>query len=857
MTSESRSFFDKVYPFLKKVQKPARYLGGELNSIKKVTYSFRVALCFPDIYEIGMSNNAMRILYSGLNDLDNIVCDRVFTPASDFANLIKENNFPLYGLDTLQPVVSSDILAFTVGFELAATNIIHTLNLSGIPLDKSKRENFHPIVIAGGPGISNPLPFSNIFDAIWIGEAEPDFFSLCTALNELKNNGATRVEILDKIKSHPAIWIPGKKATRNIFKGFSAFASILKYPKPVLKPVQHHGVVEIMRGCPNGCRFCHAGYFYRPCRLKDPEIILKEVAAVVDQGFTSITLSSLSSGDYPGIFDLVQYLNRLYSGRGISFQLPSLKVESFSLNILAELSDVRKGALTFAVETPRPEWQKAINKNVSIEKIISILKTAGSYGYKTAKFYFMLGLPLGAGSECEELEIVKFIESIARDSDLNLNITLSTFVPKPHTPYQDSSQISWTEAQRRIYAIKDALRYNKRIKISYNSPLMSAVEGFIARGDERVGNALVESYEAGCIFDAWDDQFKKDVWIEILDKHSLLNFHEARESRPWSDIDIKVSPTYLKRELNRSVLAEVTKACSEPCIDYCGSCSTQHHVESTTDFNSSVSKLMQALAKDLGSTSYRDVTTHKLNPSNTVVNPVRTRIILGFSKFDNASFYAHHDLHSVIAYAIIKAGFNLEYSLGFNPMPRLELSEPLPLGFYSDDEYAAYIVNSAFTDLNPNLDDYIYKLQAWLPDTVKVNSILAMPLRDGLKIHSLSSLYWGSDYELDFNDTNFAVQNICDSMLSDISESENSVLKELFSCSVNNSKLMFTLPATGIKAWGLSSIITKAIGEPLMQTGIRGKRLVQYAQLPDNTCSVRISYLEFFQKIQKAYMTEV
>ncbi len=401
---------------LQTIEKPARYLGGESGSIAKPDAALRFMLCFPDLYEIGMSNNAMRILYAGLNALDDVSCERVFAPAQDYAALLKERSLPLYGLETGTPVANADILGFTVGYELAATTMLLVLDSSGIPLTVDERGDKHPIVIAGGPAMTNPVPYASILDGVWIGEAEDAFYRLCEDLAAMKRKGAGRAELKGRMAEEQALWMPGKNAVREIYSGFSRTFYGHRFPVPVLKPVQDHGVVEIMRGCPNGCRFCHAGYFYRPQRLRDPELISREVEAQVKlAGHREITLTSLSSGDYPHIFRLLSILNKRWSREGVSFQLPSLKVESFSLDLIDQVSGTRKSGLTFAVETPLEQWQMTVNKKVAMPKLLSILKEAEAHGYRVAKFYFMIGLPLPAAGISEEEAIAEIGRASCRE----------------------------------------------------------------------------------------------------------------------------------------------------------------------------------------------------------------------------------------------------------------------------------------------------------------------------------------------------------------------------------------------------------------------------------------------------------
>jgi radical SAM superfamily enzyme YgiQ (UPF0313 family) len=426
------------------INTPGRYVGGEYGSLVKNNSNLNIALCFPDLYEIGMSNQAVKILYNIINRQTDASCERVFSPAPDMEELLRSKNTPLFSLESGRLIKDNDLLAFTVGYELAATSILNVIDLSGIPLRNAERSEDDPIIIAGGPAITNPVPFGDFLDAVYIGEAEQTFIDIVRKLDAMKAGGAGRTALIEEIKTSPYFWYKGKAdiTKRALWTEFGEMTSGSGLIVPSIKTVQDHGVVEIMRGCPNGCRFCHAGIFYRPFREKGVDLILSEVESLINScGYREITLSSLSSGDYHNIKDIIWILNKRYENRKISFSFPSIRINSFTLPLISEISKVRKSGLTFAVETPLLVHQRGLNKEAPMDRIIEILREAKRLGWNKAKFYFMTGLPFFE-DEDETDSIIDFLREVGRESRMQLNVNIGTFIPKPHTPFQWSYQLT-------------------------------------------------------------------------------------------------------------------------------------------------------------------------------------------------------------------------------------------------------------------------------------------------------------------------------------------------------------------------------------------------------------------------------
>lgn len=823
---------------LPKVAKPARYLGGEARSIRKEEADYRIALCFPDLYEIGMANNAMRILYARLNALPGVACERVFAVAPDYEALLRSSGTPLYGLESGLALRDFDMIAFTVGYELAATNLLAVLELGGVPIRTRDRRPGDPVVLAGGPAITNPAPYAALLDAVWIGEAEEAFFGLIESARDARRSGGGREEVIALLNAEPAVWRPGKRAVRHAFEAFPDSRPLPPFPVPVVKPVQDHGVVEIMRGCPNGCRFCHAGVYYRPRRLRSVEAILADVEARVDEGHREISLSSLSSGDYPGITALIAELKRRWTDRGVSFQLPSLKVESFPLDVLEALSGgARKSGLTFAVETPLEPWQLALNKRVGIDKIKAILTEARERGYKGAKFYFMLGLPIPPAETSEEAAIVALIaDMLEAVPGMRLNCTLATFVPKPHTPFQHCAQLSPERASERIFYIKDAFRKEPRVKVTYHAPYLSRLEGLVARGDERVGDLIAEAYRQGARFDAWDDMFNKEPWEAAMrelgfDAAAYLAPRDRSERLPWSEVSLRVSSQFLYKEYDRSRASLLTAPCSSDCEHPCGACSSDCELASDAETLAALAGLAPApVASQETSVSTRH--DDPCHPPATMVakraptQGVRQRVLFRFAKRRAAAFFAHQEIMSMLRGALELAGLPLAYSEGFNPMPRLEISEPLPLGFESQDEYGVTVLSSTIDDVR--LGSLITAAQSRLHADLSLLEARLLHCDEGRRFPSLSASHWGSRFRLCLKEPGLDPRSLVNAFDALLAETE---LLSGSACQIlDDGDARLCLAFTGRKDLSLASLFERAYGAPLRDTGVLVVRERQYAK---------------------------
>ncbi len=720
------------------IEKPGRYIGGEFGKKKPLDedIQLKIALCFPDLYEIGMSNNAVRILFDLCNSIPHVLCDLVFSPAPDFEKILHDKEIPLYTLEYGIPLHECDVLAFTVGYELAATNILAVLETGLIPLHTEDRTERHPIVIAGGPAITNPAPFGAWIDGIFIGdsESEPGLGDILKKLVKAKKSNKNREGKLLSLEEHPSIWSkrkPKAVALVNQRFGLDQPVSDQYFLAPNISIVQEHGVIEIMRGCPNGCRFCHAGEFYRPYRQKDiPKIIDEVDFNLKNYGYREITLSSLSTGDYPHLDKLISSLNKRHEKNHISFSLPSLKVNSFTLPVLKAVSTVRRSGLTFAIETPEHNWQMAMNKEVLCEDIISIIKQAKDLGWKLAKFYFMTGLPF-TDLEREPEAIAGFLSEIYKATKIRMNINIGTFVPKPHTPFQWSNQLEPDFALNHLKNIKALLiRRLPQVKVSFHDSYTSYLEGMVSRGDERVSDIIEKAYFKGSRLDAWDEYFNKNNWVEAIEETSWDVLHESCDMTPidaplpWDDISVGAGKGFLKNEYALASRFEPTPICAPVCDHNCGVCNPK--------------KMSEILDAETSNETFVD--DHK--PEVDIAElPKFIHIIATYKKNGKAIYYSHINMMNIFERMFMRTGIPIEFTHGFNPKPRLEFASPLPLGVSGKEEVMLFRIPDKYK--NELFKHEILELcNNSLPDGVDFISFNTK----GLGHKSISSAYSGSAY---------------------------------------------------------------------------------------------------------------
>ncbi len=600
---------------LMSVEKPARYIGGEVNAVmkEKKRVDIRFAMCFPDVYEIGMSHLGIQILYDMFNQREDIWCERVYSPWTDMDRVLRERKIPLFALESQDPVKDFDFLGITIQYEMCYTNILQVLDLAQIPLKAGERTKEHPFVIGGGPCAYNPEPLADFFDLFYIGEGETQYFHLMDVYKIWKKSGAPREAFLKQAAQVPGIYVPslydveyhGDGTIRSMHPNCpEAPAQVKKqivmdvtdtfYPKkpvvPYIKATQDRVVLEIQRGCIRGCRFCQAGMLYRPTRERDLSM-LKEYAKEMlkNTGYEEISLSSLSSSDYSKLGELVEFLIGECGAKGVNISLPSLRIDAFSLDVMGKVQDVKKSSLTFAPEAGSQRLRNVINKGLTEEMILEGAGQAFEGGWNRVKLYFMLGLP--TENEEDMKGIAWLAEKIAeryydvpkeqRNKKCQIVVSTSFFVPKPFTPFQWAQMCTKEEFLHRAYVVNHEIKEQKNkksIKYNWHEADVTVLEGILARGDRRIGPAIQRAYEKGCLFDSWSEWFQNERWLEAFAECGTdMDFYTTRERAldeifPWDFIDIGVSRRFLEKEWKRAHEETVTPNCRQNCSG-CGAAS--------------------------------------------------------------------------------------------------------------------------------------------------------------------------------------------------------------------------------------------------------------------------------------------
>lgn len=685
------------------VEKPSRYLGSEINSIRKnpETVKLRFALAFPDLYEIGTSHFGLQIIYHILNSRRDIAAERVFAPATDMEACLREFGIPLMSLESKIPLAQFDIIGFSLLYELNYSNVLTMLDLSGIPFRATKRDVSYPAVIAGGPCTCNPEPIADFFDAIVLGEGEKVVLEMSQAWIEWKEQGGLHKETLLKSWSGiEGVYVPFFYETEYDENGFQKITprgddsgtpqkkisravipdlNLAAFPDaPVIpygKPIHDRLRLEISRGCTRGCRFCQAGTIYRPVRERSVDQLISLSEASIDStGYEDISLMSLSTGDYGCILSLIEHLMARCESRKIAVSLPSIRAGTLSTSLMELIKQVRKTGFTIAPEAGSQRLRDMVNKNITDKDIFSTVEHAFRLGWRLIKLYFMIGLPFETDEDLNDIvRLVRDLRMIKGQSRRRhqINVSVTTFIPKPHTPFQWAAQIPLSESKEKIYFLKN--RLNKPgIHFKWQNPEVSVIEGIWARGDRRLNDLLIAAYHRGCKFDGWSDRFKYDLWEKAFSDAGVdpefytTRKRDIREPLPWDHIDTRVNKEFLVKEWEKAARCETTPDCRKGICNTCGAC----------DF-----KLISPIVFESG-----DNAVEKPFRRDEKTNRKFKTLKLNYSKLNQARYFGHLEMANIFLRALRRAKIPVKFSEGFHPMPRVSFDDPIPLGIESEKE---------------------------------------------------------------------------------------------------------------------------------------------------------------------------
>ena len=687
---DKTTFLDQTLPF---VSKASRYLGNEINAVHKRHHpgQLRFALCFPDVYEVGMSHMGLHILYHILNACNDIVCERAFAPWPDMERLLRARELPLSTLESGTPLRHFDIVGFSLEYELGYATVLRMLELGGIALNAADRSDGDPLVIGGGPSTCNPEPVADFFDAFVIGDGEECIVEISRIVADLRRAGADRAVQLAALRDVPGVYVPSEftitygpdrtisaitprtpgytRVRRRIATDFSRLPFCTRPIVPYMQIIHDRAAVEIARGCSRGCRFCMAGMIYRPVREKDPATVCRLALETLDQtGYEELALASLSTGDYSCIAPVLQYLMQHLREQRVAVSFPSLRAGTLTRDLMEMIKTVRKTGFTIAPEAGTQRLRDVINKGITEADIIGTAQQVFAAGWKLIKLYFMIGLP--TETEADIQGMVTLVRQIAgMDKRRQINVGVSAFVPKPHTPFQWEAQLPPRDIDRTQALLRDQL-HRGRVRLKWQDPQLSLLEGIFSRGDRRLGAVLRSAHARGAGLESWSEHFDPDIWRQAftacdIEPDWYLRARGIDEILPWDHIDCGADKTFLLTERDRARRAESTPDCRRNACSQCGTCTDTIMPELVSSTDLPVSP----------------------DPAVPATQPSVVRYRLRYTKLGPARFLSHLEFTRCLARTLRRAKMPVRYSQGFHPMPRLITYAALPVGMQSMGEF--------------------------------------------------------------------------------------------------------------------------------------------------------------------------
>jgi radical SAM family uncharacterized protein/radical SAM-linked protein len=714
--------------FLLHVEKPARYIGAEVNAVHKdpASVKLRIALAFPDAYEVGMSHLGLKILYTIVNSRPELYAERAFAPWPDREALLRLHGELLGTIETGTPLSQMDMVGFSLQYELCATMVLQMLDLGGIPVRAADRGIGDPLIVGGGPVASNPLPLSAFFDAFVVGDGEDVILELADAQVRWKDQAGSREDLLSQWKRIPGVWVPSlHQSGDTVHRRITADLSQARFPSLPVVPfceIVHDRVgIEIARGCTRGCRFCQAGMLYRPVRERSADQILGLARdSLASTGWEEVSLLSLSSGDHSQIMDVVAGMTREFAEERVAVSLPSLRTDTFTSQMAAEIRKVRKTGFTLAPEASTERLRRVINKGNTEEDLRRAVVTAFKAGWRSLKLYFMIGLPFETDEDLDGIvSLLRKASGWANGGKITGSV--STFVPKSHTPFQWTEQISPAETERRRDHIRRHFHRGK-VQVKFHDPGISFLEGVMARGDRRLAEVIELAYRKGARFDGWDDQLKYPLWMAAfresdIDPDQYLVARDTAAKLPWGFIDTGVAPEYLLEEWARAGREELTPDCRFGSCTGCGVCDWEE-IRPRVACPSAVDRSVEE--------SQGTCPPESEKPGEPEQEPNLRRFRLTYAKQGRMRFLGHQDLIRVFYRTFRRYGMSLDYSKGFHPHPRLRFSPPLALGVESVAEFLDFDVVNEMAGVREILET----LRDGLPNGITPESLAEIPLNE-------------------------------------------------------------------------------------------------------------------------------